>query len=61
VVRSLDPCLFFFLLFFHFFFFLSIELLALEISLGEEDKMEDDLASEEGEEDLTGDEGEGST
>jgi hypothetical protein len=46
VVGSLDPCLFSFFVFFHFFFFLSAELLALEISLGEEDEMEEDLASE---------------
>jgi hypothetical protein len=44
-----------------FFFFLSTELLALELSLDEEDEMEEDLASEEGEEYLTGEEGEGST
>ena len=55
VVGGVDPCLFFFFLFFCFFFFLSIELLALDLSLGEEDEMEEDLASEEGEE------GEGST
>jgi hypothetical protein len=61
VVGSLDPCLFFFFLFFLFFFFLFTELLASELSLDEEDGTEGDLASEEGEEDLTGEEGEGST
>jgi hypothetical protein len=61
VVGILDPCLFFFFLFFLFFFFLSTELLASELSLDEEDEMEEDLASGEGEEDLTGEEGEGST
>jgi hypothetical protein len=60
VVGGLDPCLIFFFLFFLFFFFLFIELLASEISLDEEDGMEDDLTSEEGEEDLIGKEGEGS-
>jgi hypothetical protein len=35
--------------------------LALDISLDEEDEMEEDLASEEGEEYITGEEGEGST
>jgi hypothetical protein len=61
VVGSLDPCLFFFFLFFLFFFFLFTELLASELSLDEEDGTEGDLASEEGEEDLTGEDGEGST
>jgi hypothetical protein len=61
VVGSLDPCLFFFFLIFHFFFFLSIELLDLELSLGREDEMEEDLASEEGEEDIIGEDDEGST
>jgi hypothetical protein len=61
MVGSLDPCLFFFFLLFCFFFFLSIELLALEISLSKEYEMEEYLASEEGKEDLTGEEGEGST
>jgi hypothetical protein len=61
VVGILDPCLFFFFLFFLFFFFLSTKLLASELSLDEEDEMEEDLASGEGEEDLTGEEGEGST
>jgi hypothetical protein len=55
------PLFIFFFLIFHFFFFLSTELLALELSLDEEDEMEEDLASEEGEEYLTGEEGEGST
>jgi hypothetical protein len=53
--------LFFFFLFFLFFFFLSTELLDLELSLDEEDEMEEYLASGEGEEDITGEEGEGST
>jgi hypothetical protein len=48
VVGSLDPFLFFFFLFFLFFFFLFTELLAVELSLDEEDEMEGDLASEEG-------------
>jgi hypothetical protein len=61
LVGSLNPCLFFFFLFFHFFFFLSTELLALEISLGKEDEMEEDLASEEGKEDITGEEAKGTT
>jgi hypothetical protein len=59
VVGSLDPCLVFFFLFFRFFFLLFTELLGSELSLEEEDEMEGDLASEEGEEDLTGEEGEG--
>jgi hypothetical protein len=53
VVGSLDPCLFFFFLFFLFFFFLSTGLLVAELSLDEEDEMEKDLASGEGEEDIT--------
>jgi hypothetical protein len=53
--------LIFFFLFFLFFFFLFTELLASELSLDEEDETEGDLASEEGEEDLTGEDGEGST
>jgi hypothetical protein len=61
VVGSLDPCLVFFFLFFLFFFFLFTELLGSEPSLDEEDEMEGDLASEEGEEDLSGEEVEGST
>jgi hypothetical protein len=61
VVGSLDPYLFFFFLFFLFFFFLSTELLASDISLDEEDEMEEYLTIEEGEEDITGEEGEGST
>jgi hypothetical protein len=61
VVGSLDPCLFFFFFFFHFFFFLFIGLLASELSPDEEDETEGDIASEEGEEDLTGEEGKGST
>jgi hypothetical protein len=43
------------------FFFLFTELLASELSLDEEDGTKGDLASEEGEEDLTGEDGEGST
>jgi hypothetical protein len=61
MVGSLDPCIFFFFLFFHFFFFLFTELLASEISLDGEDEREEDLASEEDEEDLIGEDGEGST
>jgi hypothetical protein len=61
VVGILYPCLFFFFLVFIFFFLLSIKLRASEISLGEEDEMEEDLAIEEGEEYPIGEEGEGST
>jgi hypothetical protein len=61
VVGSLDPYLIFFFLFFLFFFFLFTKLLASELSPDEEDEMEGDIASEEGEEDLTGKESEGST
>jgi hypothetical protein len=61
VVGSLDPCLVFFFLILIFFFFLSTELLTSELSLSEEDETEEDLASEEGKEDLTGEEGEAST
>jgi hypothetical protein len=61
VVGGLDPCLIFFFLFFLSFFFLFTELLASELFLDEEDGMEGDLASEEGEEDLTGEDDEGST
>jgi hypothetical protein len=61
VVGGLDPCLVFFFLFFLFLFFLFTELLALELSLDEEDGTKSDFASEEGEEDLTGEDGEGST
>jgi hypothetical protein len=64
----LSPCadkisviIVFFFLFFHFFFLLFTELLASELSPDEEDETEGDIASEEGEEDLTGEEGEGST
>jgi hypothetical protein len=60
VVESLDPCLFFFFLFFLFFFFLFTGLLASELSLDKEEETEEDLASGEGEEDLIGEEGEGS-
>jgi hypothetical protein len=45
----------------YFFFFLSVRLLASNLSLGEEDETKEDLASEEGEEHLTGEDGEGST
>ena len=55
------PCLDFFFLIFLFFFLLFTGLLALELSLDEEDEMEGDIASEEGEKDLTGKESEGST
>jgi hypothetical protein len=61
VVGCLDPFLLFFFVFFRFFFFLFTELLGSELSLDEEEGMEGDLANEEGEEDLTGDDGEGST
>jgi hypothetical protein len=61
VARSLDPCLFFSFLNFLFFFFLSTGLLASEISLYEENETEEELVSEEGKEDLTHEEGEGST
>jgi hypothetical protein len=60
-VGGLDPCLIFFLLFFLFFFFLFTELLASKLSLDEEDGTEGNLASEEVEEDLTSEDGEGST
>jgi hypothetical protein len=61
VVGGFDPCLSFFFLIFLFFFFLFIELLAAELSLDEEDETEGNLASEEGKEDLTSEDGEGST
>ena len=61
VVGSFDPCLSFFFLIFLFFFFLFTGLLASELSPNEEDEMEGDIASKEDEEDLTGEEGEGST
>ena len=61
VVGGFDPHLCFFFLIFLFFFFLFTGLLALELSLDEEDETEGDLASEEGEEDIIGEEGEGST
>jgi hypothetical protein len=61
VVGSLYPCLFFFFLVFHFLFLLFTGLLASELSLDEEDETKGDLAREEGEEDLTGEEGEVST
>jgi hypothetical protein len=61
VVGGFDLCLYFFLLIFLFFFFLFTGLLASKLSLDEEDEMEGDLASEEGEEDLIGEDGEGST
>jgi hypothetical protein len=58
VVGGFDPHLSFFFLFFLFFFFLFTELLASELLLDEEDGMEGNLASEEGEEDLTGEDSE---
>jgi hypothetical protein len=61
VVGGLDPCLIFFFLFFLYFFFLFTKLLASELSLDEEDGTKGDLASEEGKEELTGEDGEGST
>jgi hypothetical protein len=61
IVGGFDPRLSFFFLIFLFFFLLFTELLASELSLDEEDEMESDLASEEGEEDLTGEDSEGST
>jgi hypothetical protein len=61
VVGGFDPCLFFFFLIFLFFFFLFTGLLASELSVDKEDQTEGYLASEEGEEDLTHEEGEGST
>ena len=60
MVGRFDPCLSLFFLFFLFFFFLFTRLLGLELSLDEEDGTEGNLASEEGEEDLTGEDGEGS-
>ena len=53
--------LIFFFLIFLLFFFLFTGLLASELSVDEEDETEGDLASEEDEEDLIGEEGEGST
>ena len=61
VVGGFDPCLSFFFLIFIFFFFLFTGLLASKLSPDEEDEMEGNIASEEGEEDVTGEEGEGST
>jgi hypothetical protein len=61
VVGGFDPCLSFFFLIFLFFFFVFTRLLALELSPDEEDEIEGNIASEEGEEELTGEEGEGST
>jgi hypothetical protein len=61
VVGGFDPHLSLFFLIFLFFFFLCIGLLASELSPDEEDEMEGDLASGEGEENITGEEGEGST
>jgi hypothetical protein len=61
VVGIFDPRLSFFFLIFLFFFFLFTGLLDLELSLDKEYEMEGDIASKEGEEDLTGEEGEGST
>jgi hypothetical protein len=56
VVGGFYPCLSFFFLIFLFFFFLLTRLLASELSLDEEDETERDLASEEGEENLIGEE-----
>jgi hypothetical protein len=61
MVGGFDPCLSFFFLIFLFFFFLFTGLLALELSPDKEDETEGNIAREEGEEDLTGEEGEGST
>jgi hypothetical protein len=61
VVGILDSYLFFFFLFFLFFFILSTELLSSNISLDEEDEMEEEVTSGEGEEYLTSENGEGST
>jgi hypothetical protein len=61
VVGGFDPFLSFFLLVFLFFFFLFMGLLDSKLSLDKEDETEGDLASEEGEEYLTGEEGEEST
>ena len=61
LVGGFDPCLSLFFLIFLFFFFLFTGLLASELSPDEEDEMEGNIASEEGEEDLIGEEGEGST
>jgi hypothetical protein len=60
VVGGFDPCSSIFFLIFIFFFFLFTGLLASKLSPDEEDEMEGDLASEEGEEDLTGEDSEGS-
>jgi hypothetical protein len=51
------PLLIFLLLNLPFLLLLIHRLLASELSLGEEDETKEDLASEEGEEDLTGEEG----
>jgi hypothetical protein len=61
VVGGFDPCLFFFFLFLRFFFLLFTELLGSELSPNEEDETEGDIASEEDEEYLIGEDGEGST
>jgi hypothetical protein len=61
VVGSFDPRLSFFFLIFHFFFFLFTGLRASELSPDEEDETEGDISSEEGGEDLTGEDDEGST
>ena len=61
MVGGFDPRLSVFFLIFLFFFFLFTRLLASELSLDEEDETEGYLASKEGEEELTGEEGEGST
>ena len=59
MVGGFDTRLSFFFLIFLFFFFLFTGLLASELSPDEEDEMEGDIASKEGEEDLIGEEGEG--
>ena len=61
VVGGFDPCLSFFFLIFLFLFFLFTGLLDSKLSLDEEDEMKEDLASEEVEEYLIGEEGKGST
>jgi hypothetical protein len=60
-IGGFDPHLSFNFVIFLFFFFLFTGLLASELSPNKEDEMEGDLAVEEGEEDLSGEEGEGST
>jgi hypothetical protein len=48
VVGGFPPSLFFFLLVFLFCFFLSAWLIAVDISLGEEEEWEEDPKGEEG-------------